>query len=519
MLMVDEEQLTTTYGELFLKAEVAVAVCTLGTEFVGEFIKKSLSLSPRWTTTRCAVVCEALSGVVLVEESTAPYNLAFLYSLALASETDPGTSFKLADRQAELAFKLAACWRKAGKQPVSASSGAKFMDAEVAKAAANPGEDKDGSEEDVGPLPWEEVKEPLPDDLLQVLLRVQAGVLKVDSRALFEVLPKFGNLKERAEHNNHRGDGKSKLDAVLKSAQQKVLSLQRCYAALHPGVSEEMVGLGQQFWALLLEMEGWLLKERKSNSLPSAIEEPNGLFTVEDLKIQSEKEKINRAPGLWAAGSSHSGIPYFQTASAYLGSKFRPRRFGGYGPFGKGFPAGSGFGGYKGAGGQKGKGRGFAVPPYKFGGRSSGKCPTAGSFASLLAGDHSVHQLPSPTCVDHCVSTGASHSEVRIALVPDPPLQKIAGQSLLVGNTFKCSHSATDQRRLKTKLVGTTEVVGVSKTIRKPCTSTKNYARLRAKWGSKKSPHRGNSSHDPLVFNFQRGGGRNKVEVYPIVGR
>ena len=69
-----------------------------------------------WTTTKCAGLVERLSGIAMVAATTAEYTAAFLYSLALASEVDPGGQFTLSDRQAEVAFRLAKVWRTAAGQ-------------------------------------------------------------------------------------------------------------------------------------------------------------------------------------------------------------------------------------------------------------------------------------------------------------------------------------------------------------------------------------------------------------------
>ncbi len=60
--------------------------------FDSPLVTKAFPLSPVWTTTRCAVTTEKLTGVAMVCVTSADYNKTFLYSLALAEEVDPGGS-------------------------------------------------------------------------------------------------------------------------------------------------------------------------------------------------------------------------------------------------------------------------------------------------------------------------------------------------------------------------------------------------------------------------------------------
>ncbi len=78
---------------------------------VALLVTKAFPLSPVWTT-RCAVTTERLTGVAMVCTTSSNFNKTYLYSLALAAEVDPGGSFSLSDKQAEVAFKMAKLWKK-----------------------------------------------------------------------------------------------------------------------------------------------------------------------------------------------------------------------------------------------------------------------------------------------------------------------------------------------------------------------------------------------------------------------
>jgi hypothetical protein len=315
------------WNEMFLSPEVAYGVLQ-DVGLVAPLVTKAFPLSPVWTTTRCAVTTEKLTGVAMVCATSADYNKTYLYSLALAAEVDPGGSFSLSDKQAEVAFKMAKLWKKGsvaagrpeagrerGREPRDAAGGpggvqTATLDSDMAGAGEGENTSDEDSEPETGasPLPWEDQGEPLPGDLNQVHKRFQQGLLQVDGRALLEDMPRWAEMKTKAEANNHRGDASRPLDKALKQCQQKVLGLQRIYPVLHhyiPSDGEEGIQahiLGQQFFACLLELERWCLNKRKEASLPNSITpvDPQ-LFSSEDLRNDQQVQKINRAgytPGL-----------------------------------------------------------------------------------------------------------------------------------------------------------------------------------------------------------------------------
>ncbi len=108
---------------MFLSTEIAVALIN-NANVVPALITKAFKVHLPWTTTRCAVRVERLTGAAMVA-TTDEYNAAFLYSIALGCEVDPGGLFSLSDRQAEVSFKLCKKWRtEAGRDvPRDAAAG------------------------------------------------------------------------------------------------------------------------------------------------------------------------------------------------------------------------------------------------------------------------------------------------------------------------------------------------------------------------------------------------------------
>ena len=118
----DPTSLLAMWNEMFLSPEVAFGVLQ-DVALVAPLVTKAFPLSPVWTTTRCAVTTERLTGVAMVCATSADYNKTYLYSLALAAEVDPRGSFSLSDKQAEVAFKMAKLWKKGRKDGARAGPG------------------------------------------------------------------------------------------------------------------------------------------------------------------------------------------------------------------------------------------------------------------------------------------------------------------------------------------------------------------------------------------------------------
>ena len=225
---VEDDLALQIYNDIFLSADVSVALLAAAKETVVNFITRAVALTPSWTTTRCAVVVENLTGLAMVAASAGDYNTAWLCSLALGAEVELGTQVQLSDRQAEVAFKLARLWKNNAARPVQpagaagAAAGTPTVggggDAVMAAAGQASGEEEDEEEEEEA-LPWEEQLEELPADLRQVLNRLSAGTLVLDARCLMEQVPHWAGLKQKPEVNNHRQDQHKKLDRVLQTLQ------------------------------------------------------------------------------------------------------------------------------------------------------------------------------------------------------------------------------------------------------------------------------------------------------------
>ena len=108
----------------------------------------------------------------MAAESSVEYSAAYIYSLALLCEVDPG-AVKLSDKQVEVAFKLSKYWKTLGKRAAAAgvpggagSAVAGLLeDAAEAAQAATPGEGVQEQQGEVAPMEWEEHPEPLQNDL------------------------------------------------------------------------------------------------------------------------------------------------------------------------------------------------------------------------------------------------------------------------------------------------------------------------------------------------------------------
>ena len=310
------------WTEMFLSEPVVSALAGADKSVVDQFLAKGVGVAPLLTPTTCAVRIEALTSTAMAASSSMEYSHAWVYSLALLCEVDPG-AVALTDKQVEVAFKLKQRWQKQEKNPLQADAadavrgaaagpdGAGMaVDAE-SRAQAETGHDID-DEGAAGPLQWEDQPEPLAEDLKQVMLRFQAGVLSLDPRSIMDSLPVWEGVKAKVEANNYRGDASSKLDRVLASIQRKVLGLMRTYPVLHQGIVEdgELQVLGQQYWGLLLSLENFILSERKAHSIPGSIQpQAPQLFSKDDIKLQAEQASINKVSGYRSAQRGTSAHP------------------------------------------------------------------------------------------------------------------------------------------------------------------------------------------------------------------
>ena len=155
----------------------------------------------------------------------------------------------------------------------------------------------------------------------------KSGTLKLDTKSLLEQVPIWENLKVKAEENNHRSDHKSAMDKTLKSAQQKWVNMLRLLAALHSTLTEappEIQGLSQQLFAYAPGAETDLVKESKRRSIPGTIQQPNGLFSNEDIRTANDTIKINRQSGFNGMPVGESKMWHFPTNTGQRQWKFKP---------------------------------------------------------------------------------------------------------------------------------------------------------------------------------------------------
>ena len=310
------EEAPQAYSETYLNADCVKCLLEVRGETISVYLTKALQVTPTWTNTRTAVRLKQLTGIAYVGTGKEA-NDAYVYSIALVAELDPGRVV-LGDRQAEVAFALADVWAamigrpggvagagEAAGRAGAAAGGRRDADANPGAQATNAEEEEEEEDED-RPLAWEPSSEPLPEDLRHVLRRLGDGTLQLDARGLLEAMPHWEGLKSKPEANNHKGDASKKLDKVLRTLQQKVLSLMRLYPMIHQHLQDEedmkeeaadqgVQQLGQQFWALLAQLEQAILLERRKHSLPVSIK-PEGLvlFDVKELRAEPKGTPENQ---------------------------------------------------------------------------------------------------------------------------------------------------------------------------------------------------------------------------------
>jgi hypothetical protein len=192
----------------------------------------------QWSTTAAAVKVHEMCGVAMVAATFTPYLEAFMYSVALAAQVEPGP-VELTTTQAQVSFQLAKLWTS-GAAPTTETG--------------VPPSNGNGPAESTQKLSWETVKEDLPDDLALVMQKIAKNELRIDAKAILEQLPNWTGLKERGEQNPR--DPHNKEDRTLRSVQNRVLGLCRVYPVLHNALTqfddENLLALGQQFWGLTL---------------------------------------------------------------------------------------------------------------------------------------------------------------------------------------------------------------------------------------------------------------------------
>jgi len=156
------------YQQCFLNKDVVTVLLEQPQE-IPKFIARGAGLVLSYTTTLCAVRVKKLTNISYVAPAAKEYNDAFLYSIALAGQVDPG-QVVLGDRQGEVAFALCDVWSAAAGRPLLSAEprttaevpqpaaegvpgAAMLLDAETRAQAATAESEED--EEEGAPLEWE----------------------------------------------------------------------------------------------------------------------------------------------------------------------------------------------------------------------------------------------------------------------------------------------------------------------------------------------------------------------------
>ena len=235
----DHATFTKAWTEMFYNE---TAVFQLLTESTPESMLQVIEAGKRydgsgWNTTTCARAVRQLTNVALVVPRVEEYLHSFLYSLALASDVAIA-EMSLSDRAAEAAFVLADRWTSALQAQTRTATAVKLGSARAQNPnSENAAEEKMDEEDEEVVFDWEEVREHLSPDLLEILKRANRGE-RLDVKNLLLNVPLWAELKVKPEENNHRQDAKASFDKVLKSTQQKVLHALRVLALLHTAVPE-----------------------------------------------------------------------------------------------------------------------------------------------------------------------------------------------------------------------------------------------------------------------------------------
>ena len=106
----DAASAVALYDTIFLNVEFAAALWARPVTTIVNFIGKSLTVLPTWTSPKLARRLQQLTSLVYLSATAEHFNDVWLYSLSLVAACDPG-EVVLADRQAELASALAVVCR------------------------------------------------------------------------------------------------------------------------------------------------------------------------------------------------------------------------------------------------------------------------------------------------------------------------------------------------------------------------------------------------------------------------
>ena len=170
-----------------------------------------------WTTSKAAKAVFELTQVSLVTSDFSMYRGAFLFSLALPLGIEV-PELNLTDKAAEAAFSLATVFGNT-----------------AAPHLAQAGQDENTEEEEPVSLAWDEPVKPLPQDFQLIWQGVRCGERRLDIKNLLLSIPRYAGLPEQGPLNNHRKDGRSKVDSNCRAWQQVVLHSVRLLKRLYTG--------------------------------------------------------------------------------------------------------------------------------------------------------------------------------------------------------------------------------------------------------------------------------------------
>ena len=141
-----------------------------------------------------------------------------------------------------------------------------------------------------------------PSDLFFIFQGFCDGSRKLNLKELLDVILKYKGVPVQAPQNNHRQDGKQKLDQVHRAWSQTCLHLLRIhlfnYQNIMKGVVSALVKqLQQQQFQLLAELCQKITNHRKEWPVPGSGTHDGtvDLFTNEDIKQAHELNRINQA--------------------------------------------------------------------------------------------------------------------------------------------------------------------------------------------------------------------------------
>ena len=294
-----------------------------------------------WSTSRASQAVYNITKIPLVA-SIEEYKSVWLFCLSMLWGLDIA-NLQLGDRAAEAAFALA--------ERVSGDS--RMVGEEEQE------EDEEEADEPEVKLAWEEQPQALPRELAHIVAKVQRREGPLQVKGFLEKIPIFAELPRSAPVNNHRRDGMSKYDRILKVQQQQLLHLGRIHSYLYMGIQEGadkemLLQLMQQTFQLVLEYTQKTEDQRKEDSIPGSVpQEGQQLFHKEDIQMATLNRNIQGKGQSFQFRSNvitHSPISPPCTPSlrpgkgqyrfrAYNGGKgFRSSNFKGYGSQPRGPP-------------------------------------------------------------------------------------------------------------------------------------------------------------------------------------